>query len=155
MPCECSINRSASSSSSLERSVDKRGPATGDGASVVAGLDMIEDEDDVWSCRMNAHCLGGRVLWTRESAKTKVLREHATHLLQPILSSSDNLGEYDVSWRPDDRYGRRLSTSYRNKSSLMDCAGYQIWLRDVYDGMLNLPARPREQQETKSTRSRS
>jgi hypothetical protein len=30
----------------------------------------------------------------------------------------------------------------------MDCAGYQIWLRDVYDGMLNLPARPREQQET-------
>lgn len=41
MPCECSIKRSASSSSSLERSFDRRGPATGDGASVDAGLDMI------------------------------------------------------------------------------------------------------------------
>jgi hypothetical protein len=46
MPCECSIKRSASSSSSLERSLDKRGPATGDGASVDAELDMVGDGRD-------------------------------------------------------------------------------------------------------------
>lgn len=43
MPWECSINLSASSSSSLERSLDKRGAATGDGASVEAGLDILRN----------------------------------------------------------------------------------------------------------------
>lgn len=62
MPCECSIKRSASSSSSLERSLDRRGPATGDGASVEAGLDMVESGLDDQPCpgQKAQHDLRGR-----------------------------------------------------------------------------------------------
>lgn len=56
MPWECSINRSASSSSSLERSVDMRGPTAGDGASVVDGFDIVTDGfDDQGGLLTGAH----------------------------------------------------------------------------------------------------
>lgn len=101
MPCECSIKRSASSSSSLDRSLDKRGPATGDGASVVdAGLDMMRNGLDGQTCPgQNAqHVLRASEVRTKESRQAEVLRECATWCSLSGLSSSDNLGEDGCSF---------------------------------------------------------
>lgn len=95
MPCECSIKRSASSSSSLDRSLDKRGPATGDGASVVdAGLDMMRDGLDGQTCPgQNAqHVLRASEMRAKESRQAEV-------------SGSARLGAAYLSYRRPTTWG--------------------------------------------------
>lgn len=110
MPCECSINLSASSSSSLERSLDKRGAAAGDGASVEAGLDIL----DGWKCsrfgrlvdRMRATPCKTEKCERKSRAKPEMRRKRASRWLQPQerLWSFDKLGEYALSWRCDSQH---------------------------------------------------
>jgi hypothetical protein len=159
MPCECSIKRSASSSSSLDRSLDKRGPATGDGASVVdARLDMMGDGLDGQTCPgQNAqHVLRASEVRAKESRQADV-------------SGSARLDAAYLGYRRPTTWGRWMlflgdviikyqvykSAELVNHQLLETCRdGRIVSLVCVRPRMSALPATPRKQQESPSTRSR-